>query len=334
MSDTPLISVIIPLYNVEKYLEKSVCAIRNQTYQNLEIILVDDGSTDRSGQMCDEFAAADSRIKVIHKKNGGSSTARNAGLEIASGDYIAFSDSDDYAETFLYEKLLKVLAEHDDSPIAQMMATYYDINGTAVWGPYKDSKELNFISQEEMFRMLMMHVGDSSFCTKLIRADFMKKFRFPEGELNEDFKLLLQMLLEVKGIYSVEENGYNVILRSGSNTRNKFNPVFYDSMILNSDYAYKLMENYFPACRMEAERFTYVQRLDYLLHIPIPQMTKENQQYREIVKYLRKHRKEIKGNSELTKKQKVYLLLLEMSPVMVRKTHRIMMKCRKRITFS
>lgn len=326
MSDTPLISVIIPLYNVEKYLEKSVCAIRNQTYQNLEIILVDDGSTDRSGQMCDEFAAADSRIKVIHKKNGGSSMARNAGLEIASGDYIAFSDSDDYAETFLYEKLLKVLSEHDDSPIAQMMATYYDINGTAVWGPYKDSKELNFISQEEMFRMLMMHVGDSSFCTKLIRADFMKKFRFPEGELNEDFKLLLQMLLEVKGIYSVEENGYNVILRSGSNTRNKFNPIYYDSMILNSDYAYKLMENYFPACRMEAERFTYVQRLDYLLHIPVGRMGKENQMCRKVMKEVRLGRDKIKMNPLFTKKERRNLLILGRVPILSKRVHLVIMK--------
>ena len=102
----PMISVIVPIYNVEKYLARCVDSIVNQTYKNLEIILVDDGSPDRCPQMCDDYAEKDSRIKVIHKKNGGLSDARNAGMAVATGEYISFIDSDDWIETSMFELLL------------------------------------------------------------------------------------------------------------------------------------------------------------------------------------------------------------------------------------
>ena len=98
-----LISVILPVYNVQQYLEKCIESVVNQTYKNLEIILIDDGSTDMSGKICDEFAEKDGRIKVIHSKNGGVSAARNIGLDIATGEYIGFVDSDDWIESQMYE---------------------------------------------------------------------------------------------------------------------------------------------------------------------------------------------------------------------------------------
>ena len=112
-----MISVIVPIYNVEKYVNKCVGSIVNQTYTNLEIILVDDGSPDRCPEICDEWAKKDSRIKVIHKKNGGLSDARNAGMKIASGDYIAFVDSDDWIAPEMYERLLMAI-KNDNSDIA------------------------------------------------------------------------------------------------------------------------------------------------------------------------------------------------------------------------
>ena len=105
-----LISVIVPVYNIEKYLRRSINSIINQTYKNLEIILVDDGSTDQSGKICDEYANIDNRIKVIHKNNGGQASAINLGLDIAKGDYIGFSDPDDYINKNFYKNLY-ILAE-------------------------------------------------------------------------------------------------------------------------------------------------------------------------------------------------------------------------------
>ena len=110
---TSKISVIVPVYKAEKFLERCVSSILNQTYKKLELILVDDGSPDRSPEMCDWYAQADSRVKVIHKKNGGVSTARNAGLEAATGDYIAFVDSDDWIEPEMYQTMMEAAMDHD-----------------------------------------------------------------------------------------------------------------------------------------------------------------------------------------------------------------------------
>ena len=107
------ISVVVPVYNVEQYLEKCVNSIINQTYKNLEIILVDDGATDKSGKLCDELAKLDNRIMVYHKKNGGLSDARNYGVERATGDYIGFVDSDDYIDAEMYEKLYEALKKEN-----------------------------------------------------------------------------------------------------------------------------------------------------------------------------------------------------------------------------
>ena len=120
----PLISVIIPVYNVEKYLEKCINSVIGQTYKNIEIIIVDDGSTDKSGLICDFFAGKDTRIVVIHKVNGGLSSARNAGLDIAKGDYIGFVDSDDWIEPDMYECLLcNMLKENADKYCGKGLAT-------------------------------------------------------------------------------------------------------------------------------------------------------------------------------------------------------------------
>ncbi len=321
-----LISVIMPIYNVEKYLDRSVGALLNQTYQNIEIILVDDGSTDNSGKMCDAFSRKDARVRVFHKENGGSSTARNVGIREAKGAYIGFCDSDDYSEPDLYENLLRIFEEQKDVVIAQAMASYFAEDGTLISGPYRDSGNINYIPKEEMFRMLMMHVGDSSFCTKLIRADYMKKFLFPEGELNEDFELLLRMLDGVEGIYSLEKNGYNIELRRGSNTRNVFNKVYYNAMIVNSNKAYRIMEEKYPEYREETERFCFFQRLDYLLHIPVSEMNKANAMYPVIIKELRAGRKMIKKNQYLLPKEKRNLLILSYIPKLSKRCHGLIMK--------
>ena len=113
MNNNPKISVIVPVYKVEKYLDRCVESIVNQTYKNLEIILVDDGSPDNCPVMCDEWAEKDERIRVIHKENGGLADARNAGMNIATGDYIGFVDSDDWIEPNMYEVLLKNALKYD-----------------------------------------------------------------------------------------------------------------------------------------------------------------------------------------------------------------------------
>ena len=126
-----LVSVIVPIYNVEKYLRKCVDSILNQTYKNLEIILVDDGSPDNCGNICDEYALSDSRIRIIHKKNGGLSDARNAGLDIARGNYILFVDSDDYIDETMVEKLYEAL-EKEKAEMSLCSFVYVNDDGVPI----------------------------------------------------------------------------------------------------------------------------------------------------------------------------------------------------------
>ena len=329
MDQKQKISVIVPVYNVEKYLENGLEHIINQTYTNLEIILVDDGSKDSSGLICDRYAEKDSRIRVIHKENGGSSSARNRGIIEATGDFIGFLDADDYPEYTMYERLISAFT-NENCVIAQCMSRDFDESGNIVKGPYKDSGNITFIPQKENFRLLMMHEGDSSFCTKLIRADFCKRFSFPEHELNEDFKLVLRMLQEIDGVYSVEEPLYNILIRNGSNQRSGFREDYYNAIINNSDYAYSLMKDRFPDAEKETERFRYVQRLDYLLHMPVELMNSENKLYSRIISEIRAEKNIWLTNEFLDQKQRRNLKILSTCPLFAKRVHRIIMKFKNR----
>lgn len=178
--DEVLISVVVPVYNVEHYLKKCVDSICHQTYRNLEIILVDDGSTDRSGSLCDEFATSDSRIRVIHKSNGGLSDARNAGMELASGEWWMFVDSDDYIATDTAETLLLAAVEnHCKIAVCNMMRIYEDGKQEPFYCPVT---EPTIWAGEQRFETLRQ----PSVCNKLFRADLFKELRFPKRKFYED----------------------------------------------------------------------------------------------------------------------------------------------------
>lgn len=345
-----LISVIVPVYNIKEYLERCVNSILAQTWENLEILLVDDGSDDGTERLVDELGEKDDRIRVFHKENGGSSSARNLGIREAKGIYLGFVDSDDYIEPFMYERLYRAVKE-TGMPVAQGGRREIDEQGNVLPDICVPSKEQTVYSGKEFMRELLLHRGDCSFCTKLTDASLFKGQNmsrrisggdtseerndcdpfcadgreFPEGKLNEDFHVLVQILPEIKGIASVPERVYNVFYKSGSNTRTgsdtKFSRVYGDN-VDNADMVGEIVKKHYPELTKTALRFGLYQRLDYMLHIPIRQMKKDNGQYCDIVRYLKKNRGEICGNAELTKKQKVYLLLFSVMPVLIRKVHR------------
>lgn len=178
--DEVLISVVVPVYNVEHYLKKCVDSICHQTYRNLEIILVDDGSTDCSGSLCDEFATSDSRISVIHKSNGGLSDARNAGMELASGEWWMFVDSDDYIAPDTAETLLLAAVEnHCEIAVCNMMRIYEDGKQEPFYCPVT---EPTIWAGDQRFETLRQ----PSVCNKLFRADLFKELRFPKRKFYED----------------------------------------------------------------------------------------------------------------------------------------------------
>ena len=319
-----LISVIVPVYNIEsEYLERCIGSICGQTYQNLDIILVDDGSTDGSGSICDRFATEDSRVRVFHKENGGSSSARNFGIKEAKGEYIGFIDSDDYIEPDMYE-LLAGAVEKYNAPMAQISRDEIDETGMRMPDICIPPKEELRITSEDMMRELLMHRGDCSYCTRITHKALFVDREFPVGKLNEDFYLLTHMLTDITHLVILPKQCYHVFYRMNSNSRKKdkndFSRVFTD-IVDNADMVTQLVGDKYPTLLPVAMRFGFFQRLDYLLHIPIGQMTKENAFYKNVVLYLRRNMWKMLSNSYLTNKNKIYLLLLTLAPKTVRIGH-------------
>ena len=208
--DEVLISLIVPVYNVEHYLEKCVDSICRQTYKNLEIILVDDGSADCSGRLCDELAANDSRIKVIHKSNGGLSDARNAGMELASGEWWMFVDSDDYITPDTAETLLRAAVEnHCEIAVCNMVRIYEDGAQEPFYFPVTKS---TIWAGDQRFETL----SQPSVCNKLFRADLFKGVHFPKEKFYEDTFVYHVLAYRASRIALTGLNGYYYLSRRGS----------------------------------------------------------------------------------------------------------------------
>ena len=217
MEQDILISVIVPVYNAEKYLVRCVDSILNQTYQNLEVILVDDGAKDNSGAMCDDYARKDSRIRVVHKENGGLSSARNAGIDIAMGAYFGFVDSDDWIEADMYETMLDLARKND----AQMVvAGRYDVDGdTMVKTVGLCPKQEEVISGIEMLgRVFVWDNCDSSSCDKLFHRSLYDGLRYPLGVVSEDVALFPYTAERAQRVAMCDKPFYNYYHHGGTIT--------------------------------------------------------------------------------------------------------------------
>ena len=199
MFELPMISVIIPVYNSERYLERCVKSIREQTYRNLEIILIDDGSTDKSGEICDRLADIDRRIKSFHKSNGGQASARNYGLEIARGDYIGFVDNDDIIDNRMYEVLMNNLQKYKVLVSAVIPDWIYE-NKTVV--PSEGFPSRIYSGKELLKNMLRKeNIISSSVWDKIFDKSLFETVRFPVGCEFEDYWVLSQILPNVDNVY-------------------------------------------------------------------------------------------------------------------------------------
>ncbi|MDE7269455.1 MAG: glycosyltransferase [Acetatifactor sp.] len=322
--ESPLITVIVPVYNIMEYLPRCVDSICGQTYEKLEILLVDDGSTDGTGALCDELAAKDARIRAFHQQNGGSSSARNLGLDHASGEYIGFVDSDDYIDKNMYRNLYDAIVTYDVR-VAQIGRDERDEQGNRLPDICVPPRKAERIGSRDFLKELLMHRGDCSFCTKLFHRSILETRHFPVGALNEDFHFLIQLLPEIGDIVSLPEQAYHVFYRMGSNSRKtdreQFSRVFADSVV-NADVVMEMVDREDRELTKIARRFGIFQRLEYLLHIPISQMTGDNTFYRQVVRTLRREFFAGLFNPYLTMKNKLYMTLFVIAPKSVRRLHR------------
>ena len=216
VSREDLISVIVPVYNMEQYLERCVNSIVDQTYRNLEIILVDDGSTDRSPRMCDEYAQKDGRIKVVHKVNGGLSDARNAGLQVATGTYIGYVDSDDWIEPQMYQRMYEACIEHQ----AQVAVCRY----AKIYRDHVDREGNGQVTVFDREGILKAYLADqpeyvvyNSVWSKLFAREVVEGVLFPVGKNSEDIMYTTKAFCKLEKAVYIDECLYDYVLdREGS----------------------------------------------------------------------------------------------------------------------
>ncbi|MGN0403521.1 MAG: glycosyltransferase [Acetatifactor sp.] len=217
------ISVIVPVYNVEKYLDECVASICGQTYSDLEIFLVDDGSTDGSGAVCDKWKEADARIVVIHQENGGISAARNAGLKMAKGEYLAFVDSDDKLAPDMYEKLMADMVKND-SDIAVCAYQVIEEDGRERPARVEDMAAGVYTPEQivcGLYGNLRIRTAMVLANNKLYRKEIFEGVEYPVGKVHEDEYLIHELLLKVQRISVIRDRLYFYRIRSGSIMRSE-----------------------------------------------------------------------------------------------------------------
>lgn len=203
MRQNNLISVIVPVYKVEKYLHACVDSLLRQTYRNLEIILVNDGSPDNCPQICDEYAKADKRIKVIHKQNGGVGEARNAGMQLAKGEYWGFVDSDDSVDEDYFEILMHAMLQYD----ADLVSCDSRVNEL---DSQKRSKLSHVLTRQEAFKKRYLCHGYfyNSICNKLCKKEVFSGVKFPDYKFAEDLSVSIKVMLNSSKLAYIDYAGY------------------------------------------------------------------------------------------------------------------------------
>lgn len=315
-----LISVIVPVYNVAQYLIPCITSILNQNYENIEIILVNDGSTDSSGKICEEFRLKDSRIRIVQKTNGGLSSARNAGLEIAGGDYISFVDGDDYIEQSMISDMYQYIKE--------MNADIVEVDFSIVKDNYykkKKNRKFQIVLDKEaaLKEFFKGNKIENSVCNKLYRKSVIEGIRFIEGKTSEDFPFNFEVIQNANRVYiNKYRSYYNYVIRDNSIVNSGISSNFFDN-INNFSYIEDRVEEDFKdyvEAKLIREKIKTVRRL--LSH-------DINRTYKtERVKYISDIRNYSIGSAlkYLGLRQIVSLYLMKASPILYEKIYRLFQK--------
>jgi glycosyltransferase involved in cell wall biosynthesis len=247
-----LISVIVPVYNVKNYLDRCIESILSQTYKKIEVLLIDDGSKDGSGEICDEWQTRDSRIQVFHKKNGGASSARNMGLEKCAGQWIGFVDSDDYISKDMYESMIKEM-EEDTDIICSGTATIYPARMKTKSDLYDFSpRKVVFTNMQAMEELLLIRYLSFSPCDKLFRREIFLNIRFPEKKECEDLPALYDAVKNSRNVVNIGKIKYFYCYRENSMSRRSFQLKRLSYVLFARDILKDIIENY-PNLKKEAE---------------------------------------------------------------------------------
>ena len=307
----PIISIIVPIYNVGKYLPKCIESILNQTFKNFELILVNDGSTDNSGVVCDDYAKKDTRIKIIHKSNGGVSSARNAGLYVAKGEYIGFVDPDDYIDKNMYEKLYRLCIDNN-SDIA-ICRFNREINGKI---QNKESTEeiIELNNMEAMNELFKGNLYRFSLCNKLFSKKCFNDVLFPEERIHEDLSTTYKLFANSKKAVYINYCGYTYVRRENSILTSTYNEKRLQAFIAWDEIIEFIDKNYYEIIEQVIATFTYwcVDNILYILN-QVNNSKKKNNYLNIIQKYTTKYYIYIKRNNILSRSYKLRIRIFNIN---------------------
>lgn len=305
----PTISVIVPVYKVEPYLRQCVDSILGQTFRDFELILVDDGSPDGCPAICDEYAEKDSRVKVIHKENGGLSSARNAGLDVAKGKYIAFVDSDDWIHPEMLETMQNRMQQHHADVAVCGVESVYEDDSRIVHHPLTDA----VLSQDDMVDGLATQAWYYIIaCNKLYRKKIFDELRYPVGYIHEDAAIIHRIIGLCKCVVTVEQPFYNYRQTGNSIMRSELNIKRTDNLSALADRVqYACTKKWSRVLSITAERYVHT-FFDYYFRFP---RTEENEKYfRRMDDSLKIALPYILKSKSVSLRHKVYLAAIRVNP--------------------
>ena len=314
----PKISIIVPVYNVEQYLERCVESIMKQTLDNFELLLINDGSSDNSGQLCDELSQKDTRIRVFHIQNGGVSNARNLGIQSSRGEWISFIDSDDFVTEDYLETLLQPV--ETDETIGFSIGKLHHIQNGVVTALPETSSKLNVWDTEQTLKELLTTEKTSFFpVAKLFRKSLIQDHQFnTKYHLAEDALFLTELLLQAKcNTVFVDKLIYFYDHREGSATTS-MNQYVFDTITVYQEIIERVRKD-FPKLQPELnnrESWSYITVYDKLIFSNDKQFSKEETEVRS---WILKHKKEIMKDNYFTSFRKVAIVFLSISPFLYKK---------------
>lgn len=303
------ISIIVPVYNVEAYLERCVESILKQTYTNLEILLVNDGSTDKSGELCDKLALRDHRIRVIHKENGGLSDARNRGIDEASSNLIGFIDSDDYIDEDMYETLYRQMVA---SKADLSMCGHYDVYHQIPEKQVAKIKTWELMPEEAIKMVMEAKILSVTAVNKLYKKALFEQLRFRIGKIAEDAFIMVDLIHQCSKIVATNEKKYYYVHRENSITTQKFSLKFLNVIEAYEQNAKIISENYPDLYDVAIMRlnWAYFYVLDRLL---VDNDFKDKVLEDRLISYLKKNKKSILMDGRFTRARKMSFLALCLS---------------------
>ena len=250
MDSKELISAVVPVYNVRTYLEKCFDSVAGQSYRNLEIILVDDGSTDGSGELCEELAGRDNRVRVIHKKNGGLGSARNAGIDAAKGEILSFVDSDDWIEPGMYDTMTEIMHRENAQIIACGIKRVSEAGEVSFYQDNLEERRV-FTREEALIELPKNERLSNSMCNKLFRRETIKGLHINEHIFYEDNPFTPQCFARAERVAYTAEPFYCYFERSGSISRKSFSVREFDRVTADR-MRLDFYHEHFPQCEFAA----------------------------------------------------------------------------------